>query len=221
VNHARLSERLPAATRAGHAAAERSGLMASLLRGQIDRADYCILLRNLHALYETLETALDRHAGTTAVAPVRFPALYRSAALVADLHHLADARWATLPIARATHDYCRRIRELSETQPGLLVAHAYVRYLGDLSGGQILRAVIRRSLALAEEAGTAFYAFGHAADVEARKAAFRSGLDALPMDAAGTQLLVAEANAAFIRHVQLFEELDQMCVAASQPARSS
>lgn len=41
---------------------------------------------------------------------------------------------------KAFVEYTTRIRELSESSdPTRLLAHAYVRYLGDLSGGQIIR----------------------------------------------------------------------------------
>ena len=38
-------------------------------------------------------------------------------------------------------DYVNRINQISEEKPELLVAHAYTRYLGDLSGGQILKKI--------------------------------------------------------------------------------
>ena len=93
------------------------------------------------------------------------------------------------------------------TQPDLLVAHAYVRYLGDLSGGQMLARIVRESLALGSGPGVAFYDFGHPEEVARLKQAFRDGLDAVPADEATMNAIVAEARLAFESHRRLFDEL--------------
>jgi hypothetical protein len=52
------------------------------------------------------------------------------------------------------------LESVDSTRPGLLLAHAYVRYLGDLSGGQLVAAKIRRVYSLPPPpGGTAFYEF--------------------------------------------------------------
>lgn len=44
----------------------------------------------------------------------------------------------------------------------MLLSHSYVRYLGDLSGGQVLRRRVAKAYGLAEDddAGVEFYTFG-------------------------------------------------------------
>ena len=96
---------------------------------------------------------------------------------------------------------------LAAQQPGALAAHAYVRYLGDLAGGQALRRVVQQAYGLADATGTRFFGCGPPAQVLALRLAFRHGLDALPLDAAGAAALVAEAQWSFGQHVRLFEEL--------------
>ena len=77
--------------------------------------------------------------------------------------------------AQATLVYVRRLVSLSTPTPGfasdLLLSHAYVRYLGDLSGGQHIRRRIEKlfpveaaamgssSSSSSQDAGFAFYAF--------------------------------------------------------------
>ena len=54
------------------------------------------------------------------------------------------------------------MKTVGEEAPELLVAHAYTRYLGDLSGGQQLARVARKAYNLEKGgAGTAFYEFGN------------------------------------------------------------
>lgn len=72
--------------------------------------------------------------------------------------HLQLQASAPAPLAA----YVQRIEDLSDSpDPAPLLAHAYVRYLGDLSGGQTIRHILAKAYDLDEAAGTgvAFYAF--------------------------------------------------------------
>lgn len=58
--------------------------------------------------------------------------------------------------------YVQRIQELGDSSdPAPLLAHSYVRYLGDLSGGQTVRYVVAKAYDLDETAGSgiSYYAF--------------------------------------------------------------
>jgi heme oxygenase (biliverdin-producing, ferredoxin) len=203
-----LSESLRHETSALHTQVERSPFMHSLLRGRMRRHGYCLMLRNLQAIYAALEPALERHAAVALLAPLHFPALRREATLRRDLETLHGADWQeALAVQPAATRYVARLSQLDEAQPELLVAHSYVRYLGDLSGGQLLRRIVRDSLALLPGAGTAFYEFGDAAATARLKKAYREGLDALAPEPATARAIVAEAMAAFELHGQLFDEL--------------
>ena len=203
-----LAEQLRADTRVLHTEVERTGVMRLMLRGQLDRAGYCAVLRNLHAIYAALEPALQRHAGHASVAPVVFEALFREAPLAADLIALHGADWATaLALAPAAERYANHLQHISEHAPVLLVAHAYTRTLGDLSGGQMLSRIVADSLHLAPGLGTTFYDFGSPAAVTGHLTAFRDGLASLVLAPGEQQAIVDEACSAFRLHRELFTEL--------------
>jgi heme oxygenase len=208
VNADRLSARLRRETADLHARAERSGVMPLLIAGRLDRNRYCALLRSLHDLYEALEAALARHAGHPAIAPVWQPRLHRRAALAADLSLLHGEHWASeLALPAAARGYVARLHELDRSAPQRLVAHAYVRYLGDLSGGQWLKSSVQRMLGLLDGHGLAFYDFGSAQDVALQARRLRAGLDACTHDEASARAIVDEARLAFGLHLPLFDEL--------------
>jgi heme oxygenase len=205
-----LAERLRTATRELHREAERAGLMRALVRGQLSRGDYVGLLRNLHAVYAALEAGLTRHAQHPQLAPLHQPALTRLAPLTCDLELLHGPAWAqAVPLQAAATAYVAHLEALALTQPQLLAAHAYVRYLGDLSGGQVLARVVAQALQLAPGHGVAFYDFGPPGQVAALAAQLRRGLDQIAPDAAAADALVDEACAAFTRHRELFEQLER------------
>lgn len=203
-----LSESLRTETRELHTLAERSAFMGVLLRGRMERPAYCAMLRNLIAIYAVLEPALDRHASDPLLSPLSFSQLRREGPLQADLDTLHGTGWLdAYAMQPATVDYVARLRTLDAVQPELLAAHSYVRYLGDLSGGQMLRRIVRQSMALPPGRGTAFYEFGTSEETVQLKQAFREGLEKLQPDEATTRAIVAEARLAFELHMQLFEEL--------------
>ncbi|VWX58024.1 Biliverdin-producing heme oxygenase [Burkholderiales bacterium 8X] len=204
----RLPERLRQDTRELHLQVERSGLIHSLLRGAMARSTYVQLLRNLHAVYAALEDGLRRNAEHPALAPLNLPELWREARLAHDLDFLQGSGWRGIDLQPAALSYVRHLDAISVSEPVLLIAHGYVRYLGDLSGGQLLARVVRESFGLtASDEGAAFYDFGGAGQAAALKAAFRLRLTALDLDESTDDAIVAEALRAFERHAELFAEL--------------
>ena len=210
-----LPERLRLETRALHAATERTGAMAALLAGRLPRAGYVAMLRNLHAIYAALETTLQAHAGAAAVAALQGASLQRTALLADDLATLQGPAWADeLPLTEGALHYAARLQSLqvlaATAAAPALVAHAYVRYLGDLHGGQVLQRLVARHYGLPDEAGAAgtrFYDFGPTPQVLALRQQLRAALGSLPFDGAEQDAVVAEACWAFEQHQRLFTEL--------------
>lgn len=205
-----LAGRLRAATKELHTVVERAGVMQPLLRGQLPRTDYLRLLRNLHPIYHALETGLAQHAAHPQLRPLLQPSLQRQHALAQDLDDLYGPGWThrltTEPAAAA---YATHLQELSATRPALLAAHVYVRYLGDLNGGQMLSRIVAKGLGLAPGAGLSFYDFGPADQVAGLGQGLRQALDQIAPDEAAATALVDEACSAFGRHRDLFEQLAQ------------
>lgn len=196
-------------SRAEHEAAEGSLFMAELLGGRISPAGYAAYLRRLRVVYAALESAVHRRADDPVVAAVADPALERLAALDADLAHWAPGTDPAAPLAPAdspaAHAYAARVAA-AERWGGLLAAHHYTRYLGDLSGGQAIGRLLDREFGL-DGAGTAFYAFPGIPKPKPYKDAYRGRLDALGLAADDVERVVAEVKVAFGLNQALFAEL--------------
>ncbi len=203
-----LATRLRTGTRQLHGVAEHTGVMGSLLQGTLSFGRYLHLLRNLFDIYQSLEVALVRYAHHPAIAPIFIPQLFRSAAIASDLDQLARPGWRTSCASEAaTLHYVARLHELERGDPALLVAHAYVRYLGDLHGGQMLRRIVASLLPAAMVDATRFYDFGSAEDVRRYITNFRAGLQAIALGDAEIDRMVAEARLAFEMHCDIFDEI--------------
>jgi heme oxygenase len=132
---------------------------------------------------------------------------------------LADWRYLTLQPegsdifpepSPATRDYVKRIQDVSDNEPKSLVAHAYTRYMGDLSGGQILSKCARRALNLPKSGeGGQFYEFPAIKEGgKVFKNEYRRMLDRLKITNEEQDMIVGEANVAFVLNMRIFEELD-------------
>jgi len=190
-------------TQAWHRRAERSGIIRALLRGQASRQAYALFLRNLLPAYQQLETALDENRQEPGLRQIARAEVYRAPAIVADLNALCGHDWSqTVPVLDAGHLYAARIDSLAGGEA--LIGHAYVRYLGDLNGGQIIRRRLVHSPGLEPEA-LGFYAFPAIADVGSFTTEYRAGFDRAGAEIAQSQKVLAEACVAFELNIALSE----------------
>lgn len=200
-----LSHQLKSATKKIHTEAERSGYIAELLTGQPPLIKYCLLLRNLQPVYAALEMAIVRHAAD--LPQFTDAALRRSESIDHDLRSITDnAELPNLPLLPACEAYVQRVQFLGQHQPALLNAHAWVRYFGDLSGGQILARLLRSKYTLQPDQLT-FYQFSGIADIESCKDSIRSGLDTNQQLVAMLPDLKQEARRAFRYNIELSIEV--------------
>ena len=198
-------------TAAVHRQAERAGFIADLIRNRATRAGYALFLRNFVPVYTALEAALARAARTPSDSSLAGafaePGLARLPALTRDLEALAGPDWAIkYPLLPEAEAYAAAI-VAAQDEPSC-VAHAYARYLGDLSGGQILKPVLARTLHLGPEA-LGFYDFPALADLAATKQAMRAALDRVPVGSREADRLVAEAIAAFHHNIAVSEAVQR------------
>lgn len=210
MKHDGLSAQIRTASWDAHQAAEHSPFIQQLLGGRLPIDEYARLAAQHHAIYSALELAVAANEDP-AVAPFLDPALIRVPAIEADLAHLAGADWRKRvgPLEPATEAYVEHLRRVCFTSPAGLLAHHYVRYLGDLSGGQVIGRVLKRIYGLPDERGTAFYRFTEIDSPKAFKDRYRQLLDTLPWDEATRGRLIDEVNVAFRLNAAMFDELDR------------
>lgn len=211
-----LATKLREGTKKSHTMAENVGFVKCFLKGVVEKTSYRPLVANFYFVYSAMEEEMERHREHPVVSKIYFPELDRKQSLEHDLAFYYGPQWRELIAPSAAGKaYVQRIREISNTAPELLVAHSYTRYLGDLSGGQILKNIAQRAMNLAEAAGgTCFYEFKDIPDEKAFKAKYRQALDELPIDEATADRIVDEANAAFGMNMKLFMELEGSLIKA-------
>lgn len=204
-----LATKLREGTKKAHTMAENMGFVRCFLRGVVEKNSYRKLVANFYFAYAAMEEELERHKNHPVVSKIYFPELHRKASLEQDLAYYYGPNWRDqVEATRAGQVYVDRIRSVANSQPELLLGHSYTRYIGDLSGGQILKGIAQRAMNLAEGEGTAFYEFAEISDEKAFKDKYRQNLDAAPVDEAMAERIVEEANDAFGLNMDMFQELE-------------
>jgi heme oxygenase len=211
-----FSRQLRDATAAAHTAAETQPFVTAMLAGHLDADAVVDLLAAQWVVYTALEQALDACAHP-ALVPFVDPRLARVPALERDLAHHEGVAWRERVTARlvpAASAYAEDVRAHAD-DPRCLLAHHYVRYLGDLSGGQVIASLVRRHYGVPEE-GLSFYSFPGIRP-KPYKDAYRQRLDDVAFDAAERARVVAHACGAFALSRAVFVDLDSRLPAVPVP----
>jgi heme oxygenase len=205
VEPARFSSVLRDSTHALHGRAERSGFIADMLRGRPTRLGYAIFLRNLLPAYEQLEAGVEDHRTDPAVGELALREVYRTDALKADLEQLAGPDWRhALPLLPAGKRYADRVQSAAQGEGDALLGHAYVRYLGDLNGGQVLSRLLAKSLDLPPSA-LSFYRFPLIDDLDGFRTGYRAALDRAAEQIADWSTAIDAAVEGFALNIEVSE----------------
>jgi len=209
-----FSQALRERTRGGHSESEGASFMDDLMTGKGSKTDYIALVAQHYFIYEALEAAAAKMADDAVAAAFISPQLTRLPALESDLEFLLGADWreqiSPLP---TTVRYVERINTTAATWNGGFIAHHYTRYLGDLSGGQIIRTLMQRQFGF-ETNGVGFYLFDEIAKPKEFKDRYREQLDSVGWDDAERERVIDEVMIAYRFNTDLFTDLAHAKAAA-------
>ena len=198
--------RLHARIGAAHRQAEGMVFSKALLAGQASPLQIAALMRALqpgYALIESAGPAIARQLGCEA-----FPwsGLGRSSKLRRDVNNLQEL--PATPTTAGTTAWLEQLQELAAHHPHRFMAHVYVRYGGDLSGGQQLGEQANAILAQAHLPGVSFWQFDQ--PTSALKEALHEAFEQLELTPEQEQELLDEAEAGFCATQRLLAELAQL-----------
>ncbi|CEP16478.1 hypothetical protein [Parasitella parasitica] len=227
LSNPQLASAMKEGTKIVHAAAENNIFTKRFLSGSISTDEYGRYINSLYFIYKygiMREDLLAQHKENPIIKLAYFPfELTRESSLIKDLEYyygkdriaeLTDFKNAT-PAVKA---YVKGLKDAAERNPALLIAHSYSRYLGDLSGGQILakrlkKHVLKRDVINANwdsHRGLEFYHFEHILNHNEFKNLYRQRLDESPVTQYVKDLIVAEAIYSFELNIALFDEIQTL-----------
>ena len=204
-----LATLLKEGTKESHTMAENVGFIKNFLGGLVEKSSYRKLVGNFYFVYSTIEEEFERHKDHPVLGKLYFPELWRTDTLAEDLAFYYGKNWRSeVHASPACEEYVKRLKVVSDEQPELLVAHAYTRYMGDLSGGQILKNIAKNAMGLEDGSGLSFYEFEDIKNPGPFKNSYRAAMNNLPVSDQVAQEIVDEANLSFHMNMKMFQELE-------------
>ena len=206
-----LAGQLREGTKKSHTMAENTGFVACFLKGVVEKTSYRKLIGDLYFVYKAMEEEIDRlvQEDHPVIKHIGFKELFRRQTLEKDLEFYYGNNWLDqIKISESAQSYVNRIRLVANKSPELLVGHHYTRYIGDLSGGQILKKIAKKALNLRGDDGLNFYEFKLIEDEKLFKKSYSETLNKLPIDQKIADNIIDEANEAFAYNMKMFRELE-------------
>ena len=211
-----LAGQLREGTKKSHTMAENTGFVACFLKGVVEKTSYRKLISDLYFVYQAMEEEIERLVveDHPVIKPIGFKSLFRKQTLENDLKFYYGDNWRNqIKISNSAKLYVERIRLVAKNSPELLVGHHYTRYIGDLSGGQILKKIAKKALNLEGNNGLSFYDFDMIDDEKKFKQDYSITLNKLPIDQKVADQIINEANEAFTYNMKMFKELEGNLIA--------
>jgi heme oxygenase len=202
-----LTEALRDRARPRAEAQDADEFMTALVTGRGCRDDYVALVAQHYFVYRAIEAATERMASDPVAARFISPRLTRLPAIEADLDFLVGPDWRNVirPLP-STAAYVERIEQVASVWVGGFIAHHYTRYLGDLSGGRLLRSLLQRQFGF-DTNGVGLYLFAEIAEPRRFCSTYREALDQVPWDDDERARVVAEVEHAYRLTTDVFAEL--------------
>jgi heme oxygenase len=167
-----------------HKRAERSNFMRRMLKREMTNYQYYAYLTNQMMCYYALETYADQLGLLKNIEHLK-----RSSKISKDMSEFERTEGFEQPRAlKSTEKYIKYLESISR-HPEKLMAHVYVRHMGDLSGGQIIKKLVP---------GSGLY-YEFEGDIDELKAKIRAKL---------SDDMAEEANTCFNMVCSMLEELE-------------
>lgn len=209
--HAQIKQR----TDVAHQAAEAAPFIAQLMGGALTPLAYLDYLRALAPIYLRMESLFLANNAKEPLSYLDHRALDRASLIVEDIKYLesnlkAEAGDSALP---SVASYMQLLSD--DISPIRLSAHHYIRYLGDLSGGQAIARLVSRHYQI-PPAGLNFYNFESIGDIVFYKKRYRDFLNLIPFNESEREEFLQEVEKLYQFSREIFLDLGKF----HQPAMS-
>jgi heme oxygenase len=201
-------DQIKIATTELHRRAETSGVVQDIIQKRVTKLTYTLYLRNLQLIYTTLEARPAKISkGSQRTAPLLNEMLRRGKPIEEDLKIICRSQnWRKLPVMESSKAYQKHIDDIKRDNPIALLGHIYVRYLGDLNGGQVLERLLKQCLNISDEAYN-FYRYPAILNLPSFRADYRALFNLKGLSEGDERSIIDAAIAGFEFNIALSKDI--------------
>ncbi|SCH89694.1 MULTISPECIES: biliverdin-producing heme oxygenase [unclassified Romboutsia] len=190
-----------------HSAAEHSGFIKRIVDGNASKDSYAEYLFNLAAMYNSIEQALERNTNNETVKEFATPELYRYDLIKKDLDFLLGDKVSEIELLPSTIAFVDKINDLEKTNPELVIAYAYTRFIADLFGGRTFVALLSVNYKVPAE-GLNYYSCDKIKDIRSYVMNYANKLNNLKLSSDLEIKFINEISNAYIYNLAISNELE-------------
>ncbi|WP_258171592.1 heme oxygenase (biliverdin-producing) [Paraclostridium sordellii] len=192
-----------------HDMAENTGFIKRLVDGNATVESYGEYIYNLYFVYKAIEENLEKHKNDIVLKEFITPEVFRAESLLKDSKFLLGYELDSVEICDSTRVFVDRLEEISQTNPKLLVAHAYTRYLADLFGGRTIFKIIKDNYDIHND-GLNYYMFDEIPDLKAFVMDYHRKLDLIDLNDDEKVKFLNEISLSYVFNISISNELEYM-----------
>lgn len=190
-----------------HSAAEHSGFIKRIVDGNACKDSYAEYLFNLSAMYKVIEDTLEKNASNEIIKNFVTKELYRYELIQQDLDFLLGDKINTMTLLPSTKSFIERIKEIDSTNPELIIAYAYTRFIADLFGGRTFIALLSVNYKVPKE-GLNYYNCDQIKDIRSYVMNYASKMNNMNLSEELEMKLINEVSNAYIYNLAISCELE-------------
>lgn len=190
-----------------HEASEHTGFIKRIIDKKATKESYGEYLFNLSLMYKAIEEGLEKNAANGVVKDFVTKELYRHSLIEKDLQFLLKESLSTYSPLASTIAAVARKEEISKSQPELLIAYAYTRFLADLFGGRTFFELLSKDYKIEKE-GLNYYSFEGINDMRSYAMKYASKLSIINISEDLKEAFLKEVSNAYIYNLAISNELE-------------
>lgn len=190
-----------------HSAAEHSGFIKRIVDGNACKDSYAEYLFNLSAMYKVIEDTLEKNASNEIIKNFVTKELYRYELIQQDLDFLLGDKIDTMTLLPSTKSFIERIKEIDSSNPELIIAYAYTRFIADLFGGRTFIALLSVNYKVPKE-GLNYYNCDQIKDIRSYVMNYASKMNNMNLSEELEMKLINEVSNAYIYNLAISCELE-------------
>ena len=190
-----------------HQATENTGIIKKIVSKNASLEEYAEYLFNLSAMYKIIEETIEENIDNDVVKGFSTKELYRFKLIEQDLAYFLKGKENKFELCASTIALIARVKEIGKTNPELIIAYAYTRFIADLFGGRMFAELLSNSYKVPTE-GLNYYKCDEIQDIRTYVMNYAMKINAMNLSEEMQEMMLNEVSNAYIYNLAISCELD-------------